>query len=68
MNRIPDEVIDTVLGEVEPDTYIEMLRPMLRAKRKSIKAGSDYELECKLIKFAMSRGFSVEEAREAMNC
>ena len=45
-----------------------MLRPMLRAKRKSIKAGSDYELECKLIKFAMSRGFSVEEAREAMNC
>ena len=66
MKRIPDEVIDTVLGEVEPDTYIEMLRPMLRAKCKSIKAGSDYELECKLIKFAMSRGFSVEEAREAL--
>lgn len=67
MKRIPDSVIDTVLDEVDPETYVDMLRPMLQAKRKSIKADSDYELECKLIKFALGRGFSMDEARKAMN-
>ena len=67
MKRIPADVSARVLDEVDPDTYLDILRPLLQAKRKSVKAGSDYELECKLIKFALGRGFSVEEAREAMD-
>ena len=66
MKRIPADVSARVLDEVDHETYVDILRPLLQAKRKSVKAGSDYELECKLIKFALGRGFSVEEAREAM--
>ena len=66
MKRIPDDVSARVLDEVDPQTYLDILRPLLQAKRKSVKAGSDYELECKLIRFAVGRGFSVDEAREAM--
>ncbi len=67
MKRIPADISARVLDEIDPETYIETLRPLLQAKMRTVKAGSDYELECKLIRFAMSRGFSVEEARECLN-
>jgi regulatory protein len=66
MKRIPEDRVARVLDEVDRETYIEILRPLLQAKRKTVKANSDYELECKLIRFALSRGFSVDEARESL--
>ena len=66
MKRIPDDAIAAALGEVDQSEYIEILRPMLQAKAKSIKADSQYELEMKLMRFAAGRGFSVEEAKAAM--
>ncbi len=67
MKRIPAEISGRVLDEVSPETYTEILRPLLRAKAGGVKAGSRYELECKLIRFAVGRGFSVEEARECLD-
>ena len=66
MKRIPEDRVARILDEVDRETYIEILRPLLQAKRKTVKANSDYELECKLIRFALSRGFSVDEARESL--
>ena len=66
MKRIPDDAIAAALDEVDASEYIETLRPLLQAKAKSIKAGSRYELEMKLMRFAAGRGFSVEEAKAAM--
>ncbi len=66
MKRIPDDAIAAALDEVDASEYVEILRPMLQAKAKSIKADSPYELEMKLMRFAAGRGFSVEEAKAAM--
>ena len=66
MKRIPEDISARVLDEVDPQTYIDILRPLLQAKRKSVKAGSDYELNGKLIRFALGRGFSIEEARKCL--
>lgn len=66
MKRIPREVYSPLLEEIEDDSYMESLVPLLRAKRASVKGGSDYEIRGKLIRYAMQRGFSYEQAEKAI--
>lgn len=65
--HIDESVRQQVLDEVGDDEYISILRPMLQQKRKSTKASSDYELNGKLIKFAMSRGFTMDIIKQCIN-
>ena len=65
--HIDEFVRQQVLDEVDDDEYISILRPMLQQKRKSTKASSDYELNGKLIKFAMSRGFTMDIIKQCIN-
>lgn len=67
MKRIPNDVIAAALDEIDPETYLKILRPLIENKRKSIKADSEYELNMKLMKFAVSRGFTVEEGKEVID-
>lgn len=64
MKRIPDDVIASALDEIDRDEYLGILRQLIQAKRKSTKADSEYALKMKLMRFAASRGFTVEEASE----
>ena len=58
--RISPEVQRRVLDEVDDTDYAEKLRPLLETKAKSIKADNDYERRTKLIRFALSRGFTMD--------
>ena len=49
------------------EEYAEILMPMLKAKRKSVKAASDYERDMKLIKYAMGRGFTMDVIKQCLN-
>uniref|UniRef100_A0AB33IQE9 Regulatory protein RecX n=1 Tax=Prevotella sp. GTC17253 TaxID=3236793 RepID=A0AB33IQE9_9BACT len=55
-----------VLDEIADHEYLDVLRPLLRNKQKSIKAHSDYERNMKLIKFAMGRGFDYSLIRQCL--
>ena len=66
LKHIDDDISQRVLDEVDDALYLDILRPMLRQKRRSIKAASDYELNMKLIKFALSRGFGMDIIRQCM--
>ena len=66
MKRIPEAVSAAVLDEVPDDRYVEILRPLLKAKWPTIKAATDYERSMKLIKFAMGRGFGIDIIKRAM--
>ena len=61
--HIDEDIRQQVLGEIADEDYVLVLRPMLQQKRKSIKANSDYELNGKLIRFAVSRGFTMDIIR-----
>ncbi len=61
------DIIGSVLDAVADADYIEALRPLLAAKRKSVKAGSDYELNGKLIRFALGRGFDMGIVRKCID-
>ena len=62
--RIDSDVQERVLAEVDDEEYLSVLRPLLKQKRKSVKAASDYELNQKLIRFALGRGFTYDIIRQ----
>lgn len=68
MKRIPKDIRHRVLGETTDDEYAEILRPLLKSKRKTTKAASEYEMNGKLIRFAMGRGFDMDVIRRCMDC
>ena len=65
--HIDDDIRERVLGEVGDDEYLSVLRPLLQQKRRSVKADSDYELNRKLVKFALSRGFTYDIIRQCIS-
>ena len=67
MKRIDDDILHQVLDEIDDKEYIDVLVPLLKQKRKTIKAKSDYELNLKLVRFAWSRGFDFSIIRQCMD-
>lgn len=66
LKHIDKDIIGTVLDETDDEAYIEVLRPMLRQKRKSTTGRNEYERNLKLIKWAMGRGFTIDIIRQCM--
>lgn len=66
MKRIDDSISKPLLDAVDDEEYLSILRPMLKQKRKSIKANSEYELTMKLIKFALGRGFTMDIIKQCL--
>ena len=64
--RIDDDIRQRVLDEVDDEEYLSVLRPLLKQKRKTTKAASDYELNRKLMRFALSRGFTFDIIRQCI--
>ena len=67
MKRIDKEIQDEVLKEKKKKEYLNVLKPLLKQKRKSIKANSDYELNQKLVRFAYGRGFTFDIIRQCLD-
>lgn len=65
--RIDEDIRKRVLDEVDEDEYLSVLRPLLKQKRKTIKANSDYELNQKLMRFALGRGFTFDIIRQCID-
>ena len=61
MKRIPSSIYTPILDEVDEKNYEDILRPLLEAKRKTVTGKSEYEIRGKLIRFALSRGFEMDE-------
>ena len=67
MKRIDKEIQDEVLDEIDEKEYLNVLKPLLKQKRKSIKANSDYEQNQKLVRFAYGRGFTFDIIRQCLD-
>ncbi|MBQ3858518.1 regulatory protein RecX [Segatella bryantii] len=67
LKHISKDISDPIFEEIDNKLYLDVLRPILQSKRKSIKAKNDYELNIKLIKFAMGRGFSMDLIKKCLN-
>ena len=66
--HIAEDIRQRVLDEVDESRYKSVLTDLLKSKRRSIKAANDYEMNRKLIKFALSRGFDYSIVRHCIDC
>ena len=65
--HIDEDIRQQVLDEVDDDEYLSVLKPLLQQKRRSTKAANDYELNQKLVRFAVSRGFTYDIIRQCLD-
>lgn len=66
IKHIPESVSKPILDDVPEEQYLEVLKPLLKAKLPTINADSDYERRMKLMKFAVGRGFSIDEIEKCL--
>lgn len=67
MKRIDEHISKPLLDKVDDEEYLKILRPMLKQKRKGIRAKSEYEATMKLIKYALSRGFTMDIIKQCID-
>lgn len=65
--HIPREVYEPLLDDVANEDFESVLLPLLQNKEKNLKYANDYEKRMKLLRFAMQRGFSYEQADKCIN-
>ena len=65
--RIADDIRQQVLGEIDENEYLDVLRPLLKQKRRTTKAENDYALNQKLVRFALGRGFDYGIIRQCLD-
>ena len=66
MKRVPESVSAPILDAVPEEDYINVLKHLIASKSATVKAESDYERQMKLMKFALGRGFSIDEIKQCL--
>ena len=61
LKGISQEDIFTGLASIDEELYFDNLQSILKVKKRTIKAATDYELNQKLARFAMGRGFEYSD-------
>ncbi len=65
--HIDEDIRQQVLNEIDDEEYLNVLRLLLKQKRKSTKAANEYEMTHKLVRFALSRGFTFDIIRQCLD-
>lgn len=66
MKGIDNETINNAMGAIDEDEYLGILRDLIKAKRKSTRGKNDYEINGKIARFAVGRGFEYAAIRQCM--
>ena len=66
LKKVPSAVYAGLLDELDEEEYLDGLRTLLAAKRKHVKARTDYERNGKLIRFALGRGYEMDAIRRCL--
>lgn len=66
LKKVSGVVYHRLLNEIDEEEYRSVLAGLLASKRKSVHAESEYELNGKLVRFALSRGFEMKDIRHCI--
>ena len=66
MKGIDRGTIEDAMEAIDEQEYLTILRDLLKAKRKSTKGKSDYEINGTLARFATGRGFEYAAIRKCL--
>ena len=57
---IDNALIEEAKSEIDETENDEMLRRLIEGKRRTVKGKSEYEIKAKLMRYAVSKGFTIE--------
>lgn len=63
---IDSNIAASVLDAIPDEEYVAVLQPMLKEKLKNVTGKSDYERSMKALKWAMGRGFSIDQIKHCI--
>ena len=61
LRHIASRHIEEALREIEDTDHLDALRDIIEKKRPTVKGRNNYEIKGKLIRFALGRGFEMDE-------
>ena len=64
--KISSEIVYRCLDEIDEDEYMDILRKIIAAKKRSVKGKDKWDVEAKLIRFAASRGFEMHHIKQCL--
>ena len=67
MRSIAQAYIDEAKEEISEEANLSALRKLIEAKRRIVKGKNEYEINAKLFRFAMGRGFSYDDINEVLH-
>jgi regulatory protein len=65
--KVPQDIINSALDSIDNDLYIKLLRELIEAHRKSVKAKNQYDLKAKLLRYGLSKGFESNLLYDILN-
>ena len=65
--KVPQDIIRSALDSIDNDLYIKLLRELIEAHRKSVKAENQYDLKAKLLRYGLSKGFESSLLYDILN-
>ena len=65
--HIDSDISKAILDEVDDEEYINILRPMIKNRRKQMKDMSEYEANARLMRWAIGRGFTFDIIRQCID-
>ena len=66
MKGIGKDISGPIFDEIPVDEWLNILRPLIKEKRRTVTGRNDYEITQKLLRFAVGRGFSYDEAMQCV--
>lgn len=61
MKQLPSDLIEEAMAGLDTEEYLLTLSGLLQKKKKEVKARNDYERNGKLIRFALGRGYGMDD-------
>ncbi len=61
MQHIPEPLIREALDALDPQEYADIARQVMESKARTVKAPDSYTAKAKIIRFALQRGFEMED-------
>lgn len=67
LKQIPASIYQPAIDAIDDEDYQAALLKLLKTKWPTVKAPNDYLRHAKLLRFALSRGFSLDDARRCFS-
>ena len=64
---VSEETCRQALAEVPDEEYQDQLRPLMQAKLRSLREEEPYQRRAKLLRYALSRGFTMQQAIDCLD-